>query len=97
MVTSNTEGSPEFDFAETLDAIIEPLVNMCELSVSKFKKIDHDIYLVNCLYHIQTVLAPYPFTKQKRATLAERMTDLLSEIAQEEVILRQKSRYIKLK
>jgi hypothetical protein len=35
-------------------------------------------------------LAPYPFTKQKRATLAERMTDLLNEIAQEEVILRQK-------
>lgn len=56
MATSGTEGLPEFDFAETLDAIIEPLLNTCELSVAKLKKIDQDIYMVNCLYHIQVKL-----------------------------------------
>lgn len=53
VATNSTDGFPEFDFAETLDAIIEPLLNTCELSVSKLKQMDQDIYMVNCLYHIQ--------------------------------------------
>ncbi|KAI9473969.1 MAG: oligomeric Golgi complex subunit 6 [Benjaminiella poitrasii] len=82
LVATGIEG---FNFAETLDAIIEPLLNTCELSVSKkFKKMDQDIYMVNCLYHIQSVLIPYEFTKQKRESLEARMNDLLDDIAQEE-------------
>ncbi|KAI8083491.1 oligomeric Golgi complex subunit 6-like protein [Thamnidium elegans] len=84
VATNSTEGFPEFDFAETLDAIIEPLLNTCELSVSRLGKIEQNIYMVNCLYHIQTVMIPYDFTKQKRENITERMNDLLSEIASEE-------------
>ncbi|CAO3620075.1 unnamed protein product [Mucor hiemalis] len=84
VATNTAEGFPEFDFAETLDAIIEPLLNTCELSVSKLKQMDQDIYMVNCLYHIQTVMAPYSFTKQKRENITTRMNDLLSDMALEE-------------
>lgn len=84
MATNSTEGFPEFDFSETLDAIIEPLLNTCQLSVAKLSKIDQDIYMVNCLYHIQTVMVPYDFTQQKRDNVTARMNDLLDDIAQEE-------------
>ncbi|KAI9268424.1 oligomeric Golgi complex subunit 6 [Helicostylum pulchrum] len=84
VATNSTEGFPEFDFSETLDAIIEPLLNTCELSVGRLGKIEQNIYMVNCLYHIQTVMIPYDFTKQKRENITERMNDLLSEIASEE-------------
>ncbi|KAI7907855.1 oligomeric Golgi complex subunit 6-like protein [Cokeromyces recurvatus] len=78
-------GIEGFNFAETLDAIIEPLLNTCELSVSKkFKKMDQDIYMMNCLYRIQNVLIPYEFTKQKRASIEARMNDILDDIAHEE-------------
>jgi hypothetical protein len=79
------DGFPEFNFSEILDAIIEPLLNTCELSVNKLKKIDQDIYMVNCLYHVQTVMLPYDFTEQKRENIIMRMDDLLKEIAEEEV------------
>lgn len=52
-----TDGFPKFNFSEILDAIIEPLLNTCELSVSKLKKIDQDIYVINCLYHLQVYMA----------------------------------------
>ncbi|KAI9359441.1 oligomeric Golgi complex subunit 6 [Pilaira anomala] len=84
VATNSTEGFPEFDFSETLDAIIEPLLNTCELSVSRLSKIEQDIYMVNCLYHIQNVMVPYDFTKQKRENIKARMNDLLNDIATEE-------------
>lgn len=46
---------------------------------------DQDIYMVNCLYHIQTVMLPYEFTKQKRENITLRLNDLLNDIAEEEV------------
>ncbi|GAN04653.1 conserved oligomeric Golgi complex subunit 6-like [Mucor ambiguus] len=82
--TNSTEGFPEFDFSETLDAIIEPLLNTCELSVIKLSKMDQDIYMVNCLHHIQSAMMPYDFTQQKRDNVIARMNDLLDDLAQEE-------------
>ncbi|OBZ81995.1 Conserved oligomeric Golgi complex subunit 6 [Choanephora cucurbitarum] len=82
--TTNTEEFSAFDFSEILDAIIEPLINACELSVAKLDKLDQDVYIVNCLHHIQTVMAPYTFTKQKRESIAARTNDLLTEMASEE-------------
>lgn len=51
--SGSAEGLPEVDFGETLDAIVDPLLQMCELSVGKFGKVDRDIYLVNCIHHIE--------------------------------------------
>ncbi|RCI04693.1 Golgi transport complex subunit 6, partial [Rhizopus stolonifer] len=45
VATNNIEGLPEFDFSEILDAIIEPLINTCEMSASKLNKLDQDIYI----------------------------------------------------
>ena len=40
--------------------------------------------MVNCLYHIQTAMMPYDFTRQKRDNIIARMNDLLDDMAQEE-------------
>lgn len=45
---------------------------------------DQDIYMVNCLYHIETAMMPYDFTQQKRDNIIARMHDLLDDLAQEE-------------
>lgn len=43
---------PEFNIGETLDAIVDPLIHMCEISVHKRPEIEQNIYLVNCIQHI---------------------------------------------
>ncbi|KAJ8658658.1 hypothetical protein O0I10_005698 [Lichtheimia ornata] len=79
--SGSAEGLPEVDFGETLDAIVDPLLQMCELSVGKFGKVDRDIYLVNCIHHIEAALAPFPFTSKKHEILHERMDQLLQDLA----------------
>ncbi|KAG1561475.1 hypothetical protein G6F47_001606 [Rhizopus delemar] len=84
VATNSAENLPEFNFSEILDAIIEPLLHTCESSVAKLSKIDQSIYLVNCLHHIQAILAPYSFTEAKRENIAARLSDYLNDIALEE-------------
>ncbi|CEI96861.1 hypothetical protein RMCBS344292_11010 [Rhizopus microsporus] len=84
VVTNNTDSVPEYSFSEILDAIIEPLLHTCELSVVELKPIDQHIYLVNCLHYIQNVLFPYSFTEAKRESISVRLNDILNDIAMEE-------------
>ncbi|ORE01924.1 oligomeric complex COG6 [Rhizopus microsporus var. microsporus] len=84
VVTNNTDNVPEYSFSEILDAIIEPLLHTCELSVVELKPIDQHIYLVNCLHYIQNVLFPYSFTEAKRESISVRLNDILNDIAMEE-------------
>ncbi|KAI9260785.1 oligomeric Golgi complex subunit 6 [Sporodiniella umbellata] len=98
VATNNTENLPEFNFSEILDAIIEPLLHTCELSVSTLSKIDQSIYLVNCLNHILNILSPYSFTESKRKNVASRLSDFLNEIAFEEYdILLNQAKLTKIK
>lgn len=48
---------PTFNINETMDAIIDPLIQMCEMSVQKFNDMDRQIYLINCIQHIQACTA----------------------------------------
>ncbi|KAI9319355.1 oligomeric Golgi complex subunit 6 [Dichotomocladium elegans] len=79
-----TEGISEFNFGETLDALVDPLLQMCDVSVRKFNEVERVVYMVNCIYHIETALAPYSFTEKKRENLHERMSGLLEELATEQ-------------
>ncbi|KAI9484688.1 oligomeric Golgi complex subunit 6-like protein [Zychaea mexicana] len=84
IASGEADGLRTFDFGETLDAIVDPLVQMCELSVQKFSSVERDVYVVNCIQHIETALSSYPFTEQKRENLSERTNHLLQELAAEQ-------------
>ncbi|KAI7850539.1 oligomeric Golgi complex subunit 6-like protein [Circinella umbellata] len=73
IVSGESEGLPTFNFGETLDAIVDPLVQMCELSVQKFPTVERD-----------TALSSYTFTDKKRENLSERTNFLLQELATEQ-------------
>lgn len=55
MSAQSTHNSPEYDFGEILDAIIEPLLRMCEASVEKFSHIEQHIYIINCMHYIKVI------------------------------------------
>ncbi|KAF7730169.1 Golgi transport complex subunit 6 [Apophysomyces ossiformis] len=83
VATNSTGGFPEFNFGATLDAIIDPLLRTSELAVSGFTKIEHDIYLINCMQYIQSVMVPYSFTSKKRESITAQIEDLLNSVASE--------------
>ncbi|ORZ02308.1 oligomeric Golgi complex subunit 6 [Syncephalastrum racemosum] len=81
IMASGLEDEQEFDFNQILDALVNPLLRMCELSVEKFPKIDQEIYMVNCMHHVQTALSLYDFTESKRKGIAERIDRLMKDLA----------------
>ncbi|KAI9020905.1 oligomeric Golgi complex subunit 6-like protein [Phycomyces nitens] len=84
VATNNTGGFPEFDFGETLDALVDPLLRMCEMAVENLDSVDRAIYMVNCMYHLNSVMAPYSFTENKRKLLDIKINELLENLAQEQ-------------
>ncbi|KAI8150320.1 oligomeric Golgi complex subunit 6 [Fennellomyces sp. T-0311] len=84
IATGESEGLPNFNFGETLDAIVDPLVQMCELSVQNFSTVERDVYVVNCIQHIESALSSYSFADSKRANLTERTNTLLQGLASEQ-------------
>lgn len=60
-MASGLEDEQEFDFNQILDALVNPLLRMCELSVEKFPKLDQEIYMVNCMHHVQVCHPPFNF------------------------------------
>ncbi|CAO3589325.1 unnamed protein product [Absidia cylindrospora] len=84
MATQTTEDLQEFNFGEILDAIIEPLLQMCESSVEKFTQVDQHIYMINCIHHIQSTMNTYNFTDNKRQALMEKVDERLGLLANEQ-------------
>ncbi|KAL0095544.1 oligomeric Golgi complex subunit 6 [Phycomyces blakesleeanus] len=84
VATNNTGGFPEFDFGETLDALVDPLLRMCEMSVENLNSVDRAIYMVNCMYHLNSIMLPYSFTENKRQILDAQINELLEKLAQEQ-------------
>ncbi|KAI9244465.1 oligomeric Golgi complex subunit 6-like protein [Phascolomyces articulosus] len=84
IASGEAECLPAFNFGETLDAIVDPLVQMCEISVQKFPSVERDVYVVNCIQHIESAIVSYSFTEKKRENLSERTNHLLQELATEQ-------------
>ena len=43
----------EKDFKSILDAILDPLFQMCELGAKDLTRFNQAIYMVNCLHYVQ--------------------------------------------
>ncbi|RHZ69762.1 hypothetical protein Glove_279g34 [Diversispora epigaea] len=57
-----TVAEREHDFRAVLDAILDPLFQMCELGAKDLSKFNKAIYMSNCLYYVQSSLSKYSFT-----------------------------------
>ncbi|KAL1919011.1 uncharacterized protein VTP21DRAFT_2392 [Calcarisporiella thermophila] len=59
--------SDDAEFSTSLDSILDPLLQMCEMGSGSLSSFDHAIYIVNCLQSVQSVLTLYPFTNSRSA------------------------------
>ncbi|KAF9429135.1 Golgi transport complex subunit 6 [Entomortierella beljakovae] len=78
------------DFAPILGAIIDPLFQMCEISVSNQNAFNRAIFMMNCLHYVQSALV-YPFTTSKVKELEKQIQGYVDIVVDEQhiVLLRQ--------
>ncbi|KAG2171296.1 hypothetical protein INT43_002918 [Umbelopsis isabellina] len=80
VIVSEVAAIPGSDFRETLDAMIDPLLQICEMGSSKLSPYDHLVYTTNCLQYVRSALILYPFTEVKRKNIEEQINDLLETL-----------------
>ncbi|CAG8527849.1 660_t:CDS:10 [Paraglomus brasilianum] len=76
----------EADFSSVLDAILNPLQRMCELGAKDLSRFSQAIYMINCLYYIQSSLTQYNFTKGRIQSLEEQIGQYMDILAEEQYI-----------
>ncbi|XP_077861444.1 conserved oligomeric Golgi complex subunit 6-like [Saccoglossus kowalevskii] len=72
------------DFAKVLSCVLDPLLQMCAVSASKLNPADMGVYMVNCIYAMQSTLALYEFTDQRLEMLAGQIEAHLDTIVSEQ-------------
>ncbi|GHJ85315.1 hypothetical protein NliqN6_1717 [Naganishia liquefaciens] len=80
------EDDREADFAEILQAGVDPLVKMCQHMVDIWPKAsewDKNVFLTNCGLYLQHVLEPYSFTRQRQIQLQDQIDGWVGALTQE--------------
>ncbi|KAG2178562.1 hypothetical protein INT44_001715 [Umbelopsis vinacea] len=75
------------DFRETLDAMIDPLLQICDIGAEKLSDYDRLVYKANCLQYVRSALILYAFTEIKRQSLEKHIDELLESLTDKEVPL----------
>lgn len=57
------------DLKLILSSCIDPLIQYCSESVTSMSRLDRSIYLMNCLYFVQSTISLYEFTDEKVESL----------------------------
>ncbi|KAJ7071469.1 oligomeric Golgi complex subunit 6 [Mycena amicta] len=74
-------------FRRILDVTVDPAVEMCTSGSEEKKRLrqrwDRDVYVLNCLSYLQSVLEPFPFTAQKRKSLQDVIDDRVVQLTLE--------------
>lgn len=50
---SPSAGHPFNDFSTILDAVVDPLLQMCELGAKQLNSFDRAVHMINCMHHVQ--------------------------------------------
>ncbi|KAG0256026.1 Golgi transport complex subunit 6 [Mortierella polycephala] len=74
------------DFAPILSAVIDPLFQMCEIGAANLSAFNRAIYMINCLYYVQSALV-YPFAKQKVEELEKQIQQYVEVVVDEQHIV----------
>ncbi|KAH6581108.1 hypothetical protein BASA61_009231 [Batrachochytrium salamandrivorans] len=79
------------EFQEIISALLNPVLKMCDLGSANLKPLESAMYMVNCLYHVQTAVAAFSFAATQVQTIQANL-DLQVQVLVDEqysVILRQ--------
>ncbi|RGB24939.1 oligomeric Golgi complex subunit 6 [Rhizophagus diaphanus] len=79
-----TASEKEKDFKSILDAILDPLFQMCELGAKDLTKFNQAIYMVNCLHYVQSALTLYAFTHGRVMDIERRIEENLEILVDEQ-------------
>ncbi|CAI2179170.1 15482_t:CDS:10 [Funneliformis geosporum] len=81
-----TASEREADFKTVLDAILDPLFQMCELGAKDLTRFNQAIYMVNCLHYVQSDLTLYDFTHGRVMDIERRIEENLEILVDEQYI-----------
>ncbi|CAG8552284.1 10454_t:CDS:10 [Ambispora gerdemannii] len=74
----------ERDFAGILNAILDPLLQMCEMGAKNLSRFNEAIYMINCLHYVQSALVAYKFTHGRVTTLEAQIEEHLEILVDEQ-------------
>ncbi|KAJ6626835.1 oligomeric complex COG6 [Mycena sp. CBHHK59/15] len=74
-------------FQRILDITVDPVIEMCSSNSEEKKRMrprwDQEVYVLNCLSYLQSVLEPFPFTSHKRETLQDVVDEKVIHLTEE--------------
>ncbi|KAG0254401.1 Golgi transport complex subunit 6 [Actinomortierella ambigua] len=71
------------EFAPILNAVLDPLFQMCQIGAAHLSAFHRAVYLMNCLHFAQTALT-YPFTQAKAAELEKQIQEYVDTVVEEQ-------------
>ncbi|KAL4226096.1 Golgi transport complex subunit 6 [Mactra antiquata] len=72
------------DFKQILSCVLDPLLQMCNVSASRLSTVDMAAYMVNCIYSMQTTIALYEFTDTRQEMLSAQVDAHLDAMISEQ-------------
>ena len=72
------------DLRMILSCCIDPLIQHCNVSVSTMTMVDRSIYLINCLYVIQSTVSLYEFTDRQVESLEMQIQSHMDKLSSEQ-------------
>lgn len=76
--------SKKGDYDQILDVVLEPMLQMCSLSAVNLSQIEMAVYMVNCVYTIQSMLSLYEYTDIKLEKLEAQVEALMDTLINEQ-------------
>ncbi|RUS34850.1 oligomeric Golgi complex subunit 6 [Jimgerdemannia flammicorona] len=88
---SESTTRPFNDFSTILDAVVDPLIQMCELGAKQLNAFDRAVHMINCMHHVQSALVLYSFTEARARMLETEIETNLDVLVKEQyhTLLRQ--------
>jgi len=85
-MTVFTEDSQNQDLRMILSCCIDPLIQHCNASVAPLSKVDRSIYLINCLYLVQSTVSLYEFTDRQVENLDMQIQSHRDKVSSEQLV-----------
>ncbi|RUP48780.1 hypothetical protein BC936DRAFT_143986 [Jimgerdemannia flammicorona] len=82
---SESTTRPFNDFSTILDAVVDPLIQMCELGAKQLNAFDRAVHMINCMHHVQSALVLYSFTEARARMLETEIETNLDVLVKEQV------------
>ncbi len=85
-MTVFAEDNQNQDLRMILSCCIDPLIQYCNASVASISKLDRSIYLVNCLYVLQSTISLFEFTDRQVENLDMQMSSHVDKVCSEQLL-----------